>query len=258
MRNITEIPCPLCGKPMFELGVRAGVALLDCACGFVSIDLRSWKYPYSEKDYYAAEEMRIQRPTYPWIRHRVNRLRRHLTGGTVCDLGSGSGETVIALDEAGFQAIGVEESRVATEFLMSAYPSATWRNCGIFEYLVECPKHDGITMYHVLEHIPNPKNVCSLLKQAIRIGGLLVIEVPDVSSGQAKSENWGNYLQHHVNYFDLRTLRALLEPLGFELLECEPKYNMTQPSGVHWKDWITSTLSRLGRHSMISTCWRRV
>jgi 2-polyprenyl-3-methyl-5-hydroxy-6-metoxy-1,4-benzoquinol methylase len=243
---------------MLEIEPRAGNHLLRCECGFISVDFGKWQYPFHDRDYYKTEEMLCQSVPLPFISHRVKALGRYLGGGVVADLGSGPGHTVIALARAGYEAVGVEESRVAVEFLKTTFPDLEWHNCKIHDYLKEPRIHDGITLYHVLEHIPEPGQLCRLARQRLRSGGLLVIEVPDVSSGQARirGHNWGMYIPDHVNYFTTPTLRRLLEPIGFRLVGKERKYHFAWPNGVWWRDAVHEVLSAVGMHSIVTTYWR--
>lgn len=250
--------CPICAAPMIS-SPRLSLPLMRCACGFITMDLQAWDYPYANQDYYSNHAPDLSSSIKPFISHRVEQIKRRLKSGTVADLGCGLGETVIALSEAGYNAIGVEESPTAVNLLRESYPQVHWENRTIREYLQQCNPHDGITLYHVLEHIPNPKRVCALLKENIRPGGLLVIEVPDVGGGRAKlsPRKWGYYLPHHVNYFTVDTLAALVEPLGFGLTGFERKYHFGWPQGVWWKDGIHRAFAFLRVNSVVSSYWER-
>jgi SAM-dependent methyltransferase len=245
---------------MTESMVKARVELLDCECGFISIDLRTWKYPYSDKDYYEGQAEMPGGPDNASILHRVEQLRRHLKGGLVGDLGSGNGLLPLALARGGYHAVGVEESFAMVAWLRERFPEVEWQQRDILEYLSARRQHDGITMYHVLEHIPAPRNVVRLLADSIRNGGVLVVEVPDVSGGRARilGGKWGGYMEHHVNYFSLQTLTALLVPYGFELLECERKYHMATPGTTMWRNAVHGLLLKIGINDIIATVWKRV
>jgi 2-polyprenyl-3-methyl-5-hydroxy-6-metoxy-1,4-benzoquinol methylase len=53
--------------------------------------------------------------------------------------------------------------------------------------LVDGGLFDAITLFHVLEHLRNPKAVMEeLVKSNLKDGGLLVIEVPNFGSLQSK------------------------------------------------------------------------
>jgi SAM-dependent methyltransferase len=252
--------CPVCSGAMYEIGLIANLPMLQCRCKFISIDPRKWKNPFSDKDYYQREAMQLPQSPSPFVRHRIKELNKYLSSGLVADLGSGPGHTVIALANAGYDAVGVDESRVATDFLRTHFPGASWYHGRIDSYLQEPRIHDGFTLYHVLEHIPEPGEICRLARNRLRPGGVLVVEVPDVGSGQARlyGGRWGMYLPDHVNYFTRATLCKLLEPLGFRLLATRRKYHFAWPAGIWWKDYLHKTLGNIGMHSIISTCWRRL
>jgi 2-polyprenyl-3-methyl-5-hydroxy-6-metoxy-1,4-benzoquinol methylase len=243
---------------MRQLGAKQGNHLVRCGCGFVSVDLNRWQYPFRDRDYYEAADLDSPESAPAFAAHRAQTLKKHLKGGIVADLGSGAGHTVLALAKAGYDTIGVEESRTAIELLKASCPHIDWRNCGILDYLREPRIHDGITLYHVLEHIPDPGQVCRLVRERLRSGGVLVVEVPDLSSGQARiqGERWGMYIPEHVNYFTPATLQSLLEPMGFRLVYRERKYHFAWPAGVWWRDMAHQALSAIGMHSIITTYWR--
>lgn len=43
-------------------------------------------------------------------------------------------------------------------------------------------RFDVLTMYHVLEHIPNPIAAMATVKELAKPGGLIVVEVPNVGA----------------------------------------------------------------------------
>lgn len=244
---------------MTTAGVRRNVRLAQCGCTFVCADLAHWQYPFIDRDYYEAAGMHLPTSIPRFVSHRVEGVRRHLSAGLIADLGSGMGQTAIALALRGYDVVGVEESRVAIDFLKANCSGIEWHNCRIHDYLREPRIHDGLTLYHVLEHIPEPRALCLLMRERLCAGGLLVIEVPDVEGGQARlrGERWEMYLPDHVNYFSTLTLTRMLEPMGFRLAGRERKYHFAWPTGIWWKDGLHRLLSMAGMHSIITTYWTR-
>lgn len=242
---------------------RHGASIVRCShCGFFANDLDRWHYPYSEQDYYTEINPTEVRPDRPFILHRVEQIQKLVVSGRSVDLGCGLGETVVAMSQAGFAAEGVEESTNAISFLKQQYyPKIAWHNQRIDHFVESMPaaSFDVITLYHVLEHIPLPRSLCVQLTELLRTGGLLVVEVPDVSGGQARIRGWQwqHWLPHHVNYFDLRTLSRLLAPLGLQLVQVEVKYHLGFPQGIWWRDAIHEFLARIGFHDIITTYWRK-
>lgn len=213
-----------------------------------------------DDDYYASWVPTPPAYSAPWIQARVAMIQRFKSQGAVADLGCGTGETVIALSKAGYDVTGIEESKRAISHLKDVYPAVDWRQANLTEFLGDnTRKFDVISMFHVLEHIPYPKPLIELIDKSLSHDGLIVIEVPDARGGRARllGSSWDYYLDHHVNYFDIRSLKKLLGPFGYKLKYCQKTYHFSHPQGDFVKDVIKATLARLGLNSIIRTIWQR-
>ena len=82
---------------------------------------------------------------------------------------------------------------------------------------------DLITMWDVLEHIDDADKVVEKCSEITKMGGYIVIQVPQIDSFVAKwkKENWNMMGLDHVNYFSKRTIVKLLEKEGFETVKIE-------------------------------------
>lgn len=253
--------CSICNHPMGSAPVwqKPGLSVVRCPnCGFYAADLAEWQYPYVEHDYYGEIDPAVVSPERPYVRHRLRQICRYIKHGRAVDLGCGLGETAIALARAGFETHGVEESENAIAFLRNNFTEAHWHNTRIEPFLeVTAGTFDVITLFHVLEHIPRPRAVCKMLTDALCSRGLLVVEVPDVSGGQARlrGRKWQHWLPHHVNYFNLATLSRILVLVGLRYAGMEVKYHLTFPQGIVWRDAIHGMLAHLGLHDIITTYW---
>ncbi|MCD6067355.1 MAG: type 11 methyltransferase [Bacteroidetes bacterium] len=82
-------------------------------------------------------------------------------------------------------------------------------------------QYDLITLFDVLEHIPDLKNACRKLHDICRRDGLLVILTPDYGSLARKvyGRKWFQFKpKEHINYFTRKRLIGLLSDNGFETL----------------------------------------
>jgi len=80
---------------------------------------------------------------------------------------------------------------------------------------------DLITLWHVLEHIPDLTRDINRLHDMLRPGGKLLIAIPNISSFDAKiyKENWVALdAPRHLWHFTLGTMSSLAESTGFKLI----------------------------------------
>lgn len=222
-----RVPCNLCGSSGYDVVGRRDrdgqplQTVLCRSCGLV------WTNPRptaAEIDrYYEAE----YRPDYtgaaaPALRKLVRGLlgardRRDalvplLTpGSVVLDVGCGAGELVYLLRRAGMDASGLEPggeyALFARQVLGIPVQTATVDTAAVAPESL-----DAVTMYHSLEHVADPKGVLTQARRWLRMGGLLVVEVPNVDSTvQAPSHR---YHYAHLYHFSAATLRGLGEAAG--------------------------------------------
>lgn len=114
----------------------AELSVLKCVnCSFIGLDLETWQYPYSQKDYYTNIDDSDVNPRRPFILRRVDFVKKYAEGRRLLELGCGLGETAIALSRSGFDVYGVEESRNATEFLKERFGNVKWACSDIKSFL---------------------------------------------------------------------------------------------------------------------------
>jgi SAM-dependent methyltransferase len=146
------------------------------------------------------------------LRQPVRWLRRAglRPGARVLDVGAGRGLLVQALRDAGFDAHGIDPAGRAPA------------RAGVERREVE--EHtdrdlDAAVMWHVLEHLDDPRAALERVHWWLRPGGLLLVGVPNVRSLQrlVAGERWLHYdVPRHRVHLSPAGLRALLHGGGFE------------------------------------------
>jgi SAM-dependent methyltransferase len=208
---------------------------------------------------------------------------RFKKGGSAMDVGSGSGNFLRHLRESGFRVFGVEPSQPGSTYARSVHGIETFN--GTVEAFVASGAirdFDVVTLLNVLEHLKEPASILLQLRQLLRIGGVLVIVVPDarlhVLLGEMrrrlgfKDPFWmeperhplvGIDPPHHLCSFEPRTISQLVKRCGFE-----PVYLANAPmvfNDDRWKNvtkrvlhtfseavyWLTVRKSVLGYSTLL-------
>jgi SAM-dependent methyltransferase len=117
---------------------------------------------------------------------------------------------------------------------------------------------DEVLLWHVLEHIPDPRATLREIHRILRPGGILVVAVPNAASWQAR---WAGPAWFHLDpprhlfHFTASNLKRLLASVEFEC-RSEHHFSLRQnPFG-----WIQSALNLvpwLPRNSLYALLHRR-
>lgn len=156
--------------------------------------------------------------------------------GRLLDIGCATGSFLSLARAKGWECRGVE---------VSAFAAAQARErtgCEVFcGRLEDAPfghgTFDVITMWDLLEHLPDPLGGLERARSLLKPGGLLLVNTPNENSLLRQvarllyrgSGGWMTapvnrlYHRYHLYYFAAETLEALLRRAGFEVVELNVK-----------------------------------
>ncbi|KKT25826.1 MAG: Methyltransferase type 11 [Parcubacteria group bacterium GW2011_GWA2_43_9b] len=149
----------------------------------------------------------------------LERVARYIVAGRMIDIGTATGYFLDLAKAKGWLTGGVE---------ISAYAAAIARDKGHKMFLGDvgdlaaCEQYDVVTMWDVLEHLPNPKKYLEDVNKILILGGLVAINTIDRGSWWAKllGQRWQAIAPpEHLFYFSAGSLKILLEQNGFEIVE---------------------------------------
>lgn len=150
--------------------------------------------------------------------HLINTYSREKK--TLLDVGAGTGDFLKAAKSKDWHAEGVEpnyDARMrATEKGIDLQPS--------LESLTG-KKYDVVTLWHVLEHLPDLENQILKLVWHLEEEGTLLIAVPNFNSYDAKhyKEFWAAYdVPRHLWHFSKTAIEKLFSKHGLELVKIKP------------------------------------
>jgi len=213
----------LCQMKDAKDGQPIEIALCDC-CGH--LQLAKVPDPQELRAFYSTEYRKAYRKAdAPKPRHvfragrnaraRLGRILQHVAKGTrTLDIGAGGGEFVYLGNRAGLSITGIDPASGYLDHARTHY-AVELRGIGMDD-LARDERYGLITLFHVLEHLPDPVAAIAKIADHLEDGGLLYLEVPDLCARDTSPSNL--WFKAHLSYFTEATLRLLVEN-RFEVLE---------------------------------------
>ena len=140
--------------------------------------------------------------------------------GRILDIGAGTGDFLSVAKSNGWQTTGVEPSDRAKTIAIN-------KGVSFVEQTNELENHsfDVISMWHVLEHVPDLDKQIKELKRLLKPTGSLIIAVPNFKSFDAKhyGKFWAAYdVPIHFWHFSKTAIKLLFEKEEMKLEKILP------------------------------------
>jgi len=244
-----NVACPICLEPHAIAGSPGRDRLFKLAQGFFPL-FRCvacgciFQHPFPEdralaqfypQKYWWAEGEKQERGLARWLRRleKVYRefvvadhvrfldscaLKNNREGKQLLDIGCGGGTFLHVAQSHGFIPHGMDQSAEAVDIASRQYGYPV-RQGEIGSRIWEERRFDFVTMFHVLEHLSNPRQGLKFAGDLLRPGGVLIVQVPNAASVQARlfGNRWhGLDVPRHVINYTPRSLGFLLRDMGFE------------------------------------------
>lgn len=145
--------------------------------------------------------------------------------GRLFDVGTAAGAFLHVAQERGWTVSGCEPNQWLCEWGRKNYGLDIQAGT-IFDSPHRDGVFDAVTVWDVLEHTPDPMAFLRECHRVVRPGGLLVVNYPDIGSwiSRAMGRRWVFLLSVHLYYFTRRTLTAMLEKAGFDVVVMKPHF----------------------------------
>ena len=152
--------------------------------------------------------------TLRWKTGIVHQKTKHKI--SILDYGCGTGEFLHACQKKGWKITGVEPSQLARN------QASELTGISIYNDLnsIQEETFDAITLWHVLEHVPELDIVLTTLKSKLKPHGTIFIAVPNYKSADSKKyqNHWAAYdVPRHLWHFSYKNISILFKKNSLSL-----------------------------------------
>lgn len=185
-------------------------------------------YYYENPDYLSHSDSysSLFEKTYRWVKcfaavQKLRQIERYSPEkGYLLDIGAGSGDFLLTARKRGWKIAGTEPH-------INARTKAFKKGVSLLENtkLLQAGQFQVITLWHVLEHIPDFQAQIKEIDRLLKPGGMAVIAVPNFEcySAQFYKQFWAAYdVPRHLWHFSKHFLKTAFEDEDFTTLAIKP------------------------------------
>ncbi|NJL05196.1 MAG: class I SAM-dependent methyltransferase [Chloroflexaceae bacterium] len=233
---LEDVACPLCGNQHAKTVLNGPDHMLQRGGMFTHRRCHTCHLIYQSPRPVPAALSSIYPPSYQAYQpfssrsheHRTDHIQlahfvhqQHHHPGRLLDVGCGAGDFLVTMHSLypTWQVSGID-------FHQQAVVTAQARGLDVWQCQPEqlAPENswDAITLFHVLEHLPNPSQALQQLAQRLTLGGKLYVSVPVADSWDAKlfRDYWVGWdLPRHFTVFEQATLHRLCHSSNIQITQ---------------------------------------
>jgi 2-polyprenyl-3-methyl-5-hydroxy-6-metoxy-1,4-benzoquinol methylase len=234
--DVAAPSCPLCHHTQTDFLYQIkGDRILQCqSCSMIFAESQPFdKMQMYSQAYYSGSSESAGYQSYEseltshqaTFRQRLKSCERLLgRKGVLLDYGCAVGHLGKTAKDLGWRVFATDLSYYAVEAAHQQFGLD-----GFVSDLAEPPlkrqQFDMVTLYDVIEHMSEPRQILERLQPLIKDHGLLHVTTPNVESWSARMmrDFWYHFKpQEHLLYFSKVTLERILSECGFEILATSP------------------------------------
>jgi 2-polyprenyl-3-methyl-5-hydroxy-6-metoxy-1,4-benzoquinol methylase len=248
-----DLRCKICGSEKTRrLYGKDTFNIARCrSCGFIFND--KWN-TLSDKARYIPEKCadtkaiketfdREKEIFFDRFKDDLSQIHKLKSPGKILDIGCGPGYFLSLARSEGWDPFGIDINNSMAEFCKEHLSLNVIQ--GAMDRL-HYPENyfDAVTLFHVLEHVPDIDQAVSNIEKILKPDGLLVIDVPNAMDIRRIlfGKDWVQFGENHLWYFSAHTLGLLLRKHGLEIVKCIPHggsqvlamFNKTAKTGLRW------------------------
>jgi 2-polyprenyl-3-methyl-5-hydroxy-6-metoxy-1,4-benzoquinol methylase len=160
------------------------------------------------------------------FKKRIKEIKQYRFPGDLLDIGSGTGFFMQLATKNGYSVKGVELSEYGAQYAKNKLGLTVFQG-EIADAGFAQESFDIITLWHILEHVHDPRIFLAQVNRLLKKNGLLALEVPNIGSQVARISgvNWELMApKEHFYYFNETTIGRYIEMSGFNLVSMRTFY----------------------------------
>lgn len=167
-----------------------------------------YKRVHVPKAYHVLRAARVAAGRLQWLRSTLP------AGGAHLDIGAGGGEFAALAQQAGYRVTAIEPNEGYARHAQDTY-GLNILNCGMFAADLPPTSFASATLFHVLEHLIDPRAALRRVACWLHDDGLLYLEVPNLLDTAQSPRS--RYHRAHLHHFSAPTLTMVLAQAGFSV-----------------------------------------
>ncbi|MFH1120203.1 MAG: class I SAM-dependent methyltransferase [Bacteroidota bacterium] len=158
-------------------------------------------------------------------RKKFKLINRFSKGRSILDIGCATGEFLRYCQDKGMIVAGIEPNEKARLYAISEHNLQIGNELDLGS--LETASQDFITMWHVLEHVPDINQRMADISRLLKKDGTAFIALPNHASYDAGyyKEHWAAWdVPRHLYHFDRKSFQLLASKHGFRVFGIIPMY----------------------------------
>lgn len=188
---------------------------------------------------------------YVFVRRKLRLLKPHQPKqGSLLDIGAGTGFFLRAAKKRGWSVMGIEPNLSARTLANSKIPNTVF-DADTLQTLPE-KSFDVITLWHVLEHLPNLEEDVKTIHKLLKPNGRIVVAVPNFKSFDADyfKSFWAAYdVPRHLWHFSQNSISKV-----FSKVQIETESTLPLVMDAYYVSLLSNKL-KTGSYRILNSLW---
>jgi 2-polyprenyl-3-methyl-5-hydroxy-6-metoxy-1,4-benzoquinol methylase len=162
----------------------------------------------------------VLRDHVAFIRKSASEIPGAQCAPTLLEVGCGVATLLGLLKKRGFCVLGMDSSEEAAALAKVQSGVDVVVGSRLNDVGFEAASFDLVTLFHVIEHIPDPREVLAEVRRILQPKGRVIVQVPNRASWQSRlcGARWsGLDVPRHVIQYSTQSMRRLLAGEGFHV-----------------------------------------